>query len=632
MKIRLIRLKLKNFKAIDDFDGYFNGKSAEIRARNGLGKTTLADAYFFILDDLNAQGQGKFSAAELDQAGNEKLGQDAEVWMELNIDGRQVILGKKQTQKITKGRNPVFKGHTTEYFIDDPAIPVSRKIYLEAVDSFLPAATWRALSDIYHIPQKMKPELRRELLLPFAGIDEAESDPKVVEILAGRDLETVRAGQVKMLNAYNTEVDRFPAVIDGLRQSLSESTGNEDDIKAQIADIDLEIEERMSRIAGYRTGEGVAKIKFKLAELATRQQQVEEELRHTLNAEASALNITVMDIRENISLKKQQLEAVRHAIKFKAYDRQDRTAKKDLLLKRWKEIKSATGETCPTCGQELPDTAANNERKAEMLREINTQGQQLSDEIKQFTADIQQFEARDAEYKAEIAKMETQLKTLESKIVLSKKAMMSDPRLDDIGRAKEELENQLREIAENASPQIAEVERDLERLKSIHTSLYTDLAKLMQQSEIKTKIAEKEKEFQALIATTEKCQARFDLIMAERERRAKFLEKNINKKFKYIQWKLFDSPIDGEKRPICDAMVDGVPFGVDLNTGARINAGLDCVLTLADELKVDVPIWIDNAESVTNWIDHRGRDRQVIKLIAEPGREELEIHVSDTFD
>lgn len=52
----------------------------------------------------------------------------------------------------------------------------------------------------------------------------------------------------------------------------------------------------------------------------------------------------------------------------------------------------------------------------------------------------------------------------------------------------------------------------------------------------------------------------------------------------------------------------------------QINAGLDCIKTLSEFYNVHVPLFVDNAESVTNLYN---MDTQVIRLVVSENDTEL---------
>ncbi|EMW5853782.1 hypothetical protein AAFC53_003049, partial [Enterococcus faecalis] len=78
------------------------------------------------------------------------------------------------------------------------------------------------------------------------------------------------------------------------------------------------------------------------------------------------------------------------------------------------------------------------------------------------------------------------------------------------------------------------------------------------------------------------------------------LQEIINSHFSVVKWKLFDFFEDGGlNEAVCEPMIDGVPFS-SLNNGSRMQAGLDVSNTLMKQEGYIVPIFIDNAEGLTN--------------------------------
>ncbi len=98
------------------------------------------------------------------------------------------------------------------------------------------------------------------------------------------------------------------------------------------------------------------------------------------------------------------------------------------------------------------------------------------------------------------------------------------------------------------------------------------------------------------------------------------VENSVSSLFTIIRWKMFEPNLtnDGEKA-ICDAIVDGVPYGDDdLNTAARCNAGLDLINAFCKAYDVSIPVFIDNKESTSELI---ASDNQIITLSVKEGQE-----------
>jgi exonuclease SbcC len=96
----------------------------------------------------------------------------------------------------------------------------------------------------------------------------------------------------------------------------------------------------------------------------------------------------------------------------------------------------------------------------------------------------------------------------------------------------------------------------------------------------------------------------------------------ISGKFKITAWKLFELRLNGSLKDTCEPYFEKVPF-TDLNTGARINVGLDICNTFAEFYDLQCPVFVDNSESITNWIPTAA---QMINLKAMEGVTKLKIN------
>ena len=102
------------------------------------------------------------------------------------------------------------------------------------------------------------------------------------------------------------------------------------------------------------------------------------------------------------------------------------------------------------------------------------------------------------------------------------------------------------------------------------------------------------------------------------------LTDRINSKFKYARFKLFEPQINGGLQECCETTFEGVPYSTGLNNAARINVGLDIINTLSKHYGLHAPIFIDNAESVTKFID---TDSQIVSLIVSEQDKKLRVEI-----
>ncbi len=95
------------------------------------------------------------------------------------------------------------------------------------------------------------------------------------------------------------------------------------------------------------------------------------------------------------------------------------------------------------------------------------------------------------------------------------------------------------------------------------------------------------------------------------------VERRVNSKFKLVKFKMFNYTNDGNEVETCETLVDGVPFS-SANTARQINAGLDIINAICEFHNYYAPIFIDRAESVTDFYDVKS---QIIKMSVVKGRE-----------
>src|SRR5690554_6331605 len=119
MKIRLSKLTLKNFKGVKKQVFEPGDKNANIKGDNATGKTTVLDAFSWLLFDKDSEGKKDFKIKPLDENNRPIHNLETEVEGVLSVDGKPLTLRKVFAEKWTKKRGQAqaeFTGHTTDYF------------------------------------------------------------------------------------------------------------------------------------------------------------------------------------------------------------------------------------------------------------------------------------------------------------------------------------------------------------------------------------------------------------------------------------------------------------------------------------------------------------------------------------
>lgn len=101
------------------------------------------------------------------------------------------------------------------------------------------------------------------------------------------------------------------------------------------------------------------------------------------------------------------------------------------------------------------------------------------------------------------------------------------------------------------------------------------------------------------------------------------LDERINSRFKTLKFKLFHEQQNGGIQEVCKVLIPCESGLVDYekaNNAARINAGLEIIAALSEHYGISLPVFVDNAESVTA-LD--SIDNQVIRLVVSEADKQL---------
>ena len=93
----------------------------------------------------------------------------------------------------------------------------------------------------------------------------------------------------------------------------------------------------------------------------------------------------------------------------------------------------------------------------------------------------------------------------------------------------------------------------------------------------------------------------------------------INRLFSIVTWDFVSEQYNGNDKIACNCYVDGMPYS-EKNHAGQVNAGLDIINAIARTEGVHLPIFIDNAESVVEYIP---TESQKILLTVDANAKEL---------
>lgn len=651
MKISISRLELTNFKCFRRKGIAFSSDVTTIRGRNGVGKTTIADAILWCLFGKNSQGQSDFDLKTHDSDGNPIPNLDHSVEMQLSIDGRTVTLKRTLKETWIKKRGSdeqVFKNNTTEYMYNGEVVTATD--YKKLISEMISEDIFRAITNPSYFPS-LKWQQQREFLTNLAGEVTIDADnTEFAELLkqltnSNEDIIAYRKHLSYQIKQVKNKLDMIPVRLEEQHKALPELL-DWSALSLQQAEILSQQKEVEEKIASFRSGNGddvrKQELRTQLDEKYRLVRQEEQRLQKQAFELQAELNHTVTELtnkfRELLN-NKRDLETT-----IPSFDKMTERCQETLaqcekdaqaIREEWAHNQSRKlhfGEnesTCPTCGQPLPqEQIAEKRQKAEA--NLNADKARIKQELKERADNVIALRT-DAE--AEIKSIEQ--KKADTEKTLNELREQFNKVFAEKQKAEKELEAvpSFEFLKENSSGlqafrvQIAELEEELQKPSTTSDEDQQQIADLESQkseyaatlSQLQSKLSSKEQydkiqylitgiktEEKGLVAQLSELERKEDVAVRYQDRQNAVLEEKINEHFGIVKWRLFRTVNNGGdpfQEPYCECYVDGVAYHDGLNQAARLNAGLDICNTFCKFYDVSAPIVIDNSESTINILD-----------------------------
>lgn len=652
-KIVLESLTLRNFKGFREFVLHANGGDVDAFGDNATGKTTLFDSFVWLLFGKDSNNRSKFEIKEVDKEGKVvQHGLDHSVEAVLLVDQRRRTFRKVYLEKWAQKRGSatsVFDGHTHRYFVD--GVPVKENEYKAEVATLINEDIFKLLTNPTHFNEVLKPEARRKVLLEVCGdMTNAEiiaSNPDLTPlaaILEDRSIEKHKQTIKSQLAEINKEIKNIPTRIDEKRLDMPDIS----DLDAELLQDDIDtlrsrIDSKVAELQRIQSGGELSLKEIRLreinAELTDIKQRIQAGGLQAVNEQRERL----MQLRGEASDLQARISAGQREIE--QYKRQ--ILRSESQIKRLKEEWNAAdslefpahehdhGSNCPTCGQVLPEDqiqaaqdkalADFNYDKSQRLERISADGKAAAEDSRKLKHSMLDLEESLANLEKQLA--EKQADVSKAEVVLSElQGAVADPSDDPEYQAKQseaaDIRLEIDKLRAAGSEAVPAVQSEIRVLRQQIDELEADKQKFAQVQKIEQRIAELSEQERELAAEYERLE--HELFLTEEFTRTKVsaLESKINNKFKYARFRLFEEQLNGGLNDVCTTLFDGVPYDGGLNNAARINVGLDIINTLSEHYGFSAPIFIDNAESVTQLID---TDAQIIRLVVSEADKKLRV-------
>ena len=640
--IKIIRLTLENFKCHESITLVFNGKNTAIYGDNATGKTSIYDALTWLLFGKDSLGNGEknIEIKPLDENGNVKdhLAVTS-VEALLHVNGEPLTL-RRTLQEIWKTKRgsmeATYEGNTSEYYVD--GVPCKKNAFTDKVGELVSEERFKLLTSVSYFARDLSWQDRRAILFDVAGsVDEAtimRSNPMFLPLIErmGRfsavDYKKKLLTDKRALVGAKTEI---PARISECQKTIGEIEQLDfSAARRQIEALNAEKDRISSEILAMERNTAAEQKRMEIREAQLSLTALENEnnayraSQKPATIDTGELTAQVARLKHALDVKNRQVSSAQRSIE--GFDRGIAQARA-----RWIETskETFTGGNCPTCGQVLPanlyqGALADFERKK---KERLTDIEDLASSQKTARAEA---EARLGEYTAELSTIGDQIQEAEQKLgALSAESPAVE--IFDLDGYKEKR-TAITERIEHLSLKLTALQSDsLSSLSILRAELrdvtskikenYAILGKESALTYARERIEDLRRDERETAKRLEDVEHQLYLVEEFTRYKTKYVESSINNMFRLAKFRLFREQANGGIEDRCDVVYDGVPY-INVNNGARINLGIDIINTLSAAYGVRVPLFVDNAESVTNM---EYTDTQTVRLVVSEYDKEIRL-------
>lgn len=651
MRMILKSLHMENFKGIKSLDVNFSNKTS-IKGQNAVGKTTIFDAFTWLLFNKNSAGEEKFNVRPLDEHNNKIHNVEIKVVAVVSVDGKDVELSKTQNENWVKkrGTNTVsLQGNPNSYEIDGyPKSEAEFKSYVSGLaqseemfkmltnPQYFSSLKWKDQRDIL---MKLVSEVSDVELAKEKFNENAYAESLIEELEKAPSTDDIRAKFSKALSEWKKKQAEIPVRIDEAEKSkvdvdVAEQELLKADLERKIEVVEDLMEKSDVRIDEMRSEE--MHCQFEMSAIAqTMNNELSSKKREIKNHKYDHER-KLDDVRSSIRKAQDSIESGKKSISEQTLKKADLVKKyNDEKAKKFDDSKWVFDESttvCSLCGQRLPEDKIDSlradfsQRKADAIETFNEEhaktlamivddGNACAEMIKELTENNKELEntintlkLHEAEeidiirgFDEQISKIPAcadymqnaeyvELKDKQDKLLVDIAELESkgaDKAIEDLKADKAKLKSQLDEVNKVIAQAANNVMID-ERIETLRD----------EQKEIGQKVADQE---QMLYLLEEFIRFKLNKV-----------SESINSHFKTVNFKLWEMQLNGGMKDCCECTVNGVGYS-DLNNGHKILAGLDIIRSLSELYGVNVPIFVDNAESLTS---NYTSDSQLVLLIA----------------
>lgn len=593
-------IRIKNV-TMQDFKGQIHRSvdfpatgNAVVSGANGSGKTTIADAFYWVFFDKDYSLKSNPDIRPDD--GRECV---PRVDIELSVDDVSLVISKFQKRSVreSKTTGKITVSTTNGYELN--GVPkTERDLKKSLFDIGIDVESLLPLVHLEVFTSQKKDDARKVLFSmekQLTDFEVAESLPecgKLLPLLRDYKLEEILAMQKASKKKADEQLKTIPEMIVGMeRVKVDYDTAA---LESQKAAIEL----RLSTLENMLSEDGNAKeeamLQAKVAECRAEMSGVVSKATQALNLRRQeakfAFDEAMSDLRslrshecrmqEDLKETRDELTVIAEQIAAERvhYAETQKAKWDDSELRKVSEQIIPDGITiCPTCGQELPEEMAKDaverfkRRKQERIEQLTAEKEAWESRAVERLKEIAESGNRKLAKKKELAQAEEQItnalegiavKVMEAEASAEarKKEYEAMPKTPELSENDEymRLVDQLAKLDErmesvrNSTTNLSETEAEISRLKENLTEIDRKLGTIDHNKFIESEIAKMKAAQKKYAQESANAQEILDQAAELGRRKNELFQDEVSKHFSGVKVKLFDFQKNGEVVDVCD--------------------------------------------------------------------------------
>lgn len=636
--ITLERLSLHDFKGVRDFEIEPNGESIKVRGQNATGKTTLFDAFTWLMFGKSSDDK-QISPKPIDEDGKEILGLEPLVEATLTVNGEELRLIRNLKENWVKQRGQLEqtrKSDVTEIYVND--VPMKITEYQKFIDELVDEDTFKILTNPFAF-NNLKWSQQRGVLMGLVSnlsdndiAEKTGSSEDLKQMLAEHPLDEQRKIISSQMAKVKKDINGLPARIDENKRNIPD-VHNLDKValEHQLEAKNSELESAQMAVTLAGNSDGTTDLRMQIVKL-----------KNEIEAKRSGFNMEnqlgLSTLSEDLNNMRVQVSSLNNEVQLLTSRESQLEDQLTSARTYWEDLKTEyekvngqefneAGLICPTCGQPFTKDKAEelkakfNQQKSEKIEKITADGFTAKDQVQKLAEKLEKTSHERVAKLEDLNHAEDKVQDLSDEFNQQRQSrpVFEDSEVfKDLNKQITQLNDQIENATGNNQEAIDHARKVVETIQQEINEIQGKLVLFTDSERVNKRVEELEALDSQYKQTYSELERKSFILEEFVKTKVNILESEINQKFAMVSFKLFETQKNGGLKETCEATVDGVPFGKGLNNAARINAGLDIINTLSKTYEIVAPIFVDNAESVNELID---TEAQKIELFVSEDQE-----------